>query len=138
MRKCAVIFATLLTPVLIFASPKSSGAAEESSFFLQDQGTIRVLRGLNPDQNFEAATLPKEIDLAPAAAPATQAEPPRPAAEPERKTTRQLALERTRERGIPVIRAGARRAPGPEVDSTRRQAIERSRQRGITVNRAGG
>jgi len=138
MRKRAVLVIALVTPVLMFTSPNASGAAEESSFFLQDQGTVRVLRGLDPDKNFEAAQLPKDLDVAPAAAPATQAEAPPPRVEPERKTTRQLALERVRKRGIPVIRAGARRAPGPEVDSTRRQAIERSRQRGITVNRAGG
>jgi hypothetical protein len=142
MSNRAVLAIALVTPILMFAVPIAAGAAEESPFLLQDDGTVRVLRGLNPDQNFQAATLPEDLDLAPAAAPPAEAappqiEPPRPSAEPG-LTTRQRALRRAKERGIPVIRTGARRAPGPQVDSSRQRALERVRERGITVNRAGG
>ncbi len=139
MRKCGFLIAALIAPVLMVASPNSLEAADESTFFLQDHGEVRVLRGLDPGKNFETAKLPEELDLAPAAAPEPQLEPRRTKtqAEPKRYFTRERALRRARERGVPVIRIGARRAPGPEVDSTRRRAIERARERGITVHRAG-
>ena len=139
MRNCGVLIAALIVPVLMATSPNSLEAADESPFFLQDHGGVRVLRGLDPGKNFETARLPEELDLAPAAAPEPQLEPRRTKTqvEPKRYFTRERALRRARERGIPVIRIGARRAPGPEVDSTRRRAIERARQRGITVHRAG-
>jgi hypothetical protein len=142
-KKRAILAIALVTPVLLFAVPNVTGAAEmESPFLLQDHGTVRILRGLNPDQNFQAATLPEDLDLAPAAAPPAEAappqiEPPRPSAEPG-LTTRERAVRRARERGITVNRAGVRRAPRPEVDSARSRALERVRERGITVNRAGG
>jgi hypothetical protein len=142
MTKRAVLAIALVTPVLTFALPHALGAAEESPFLLQDDGKVRVLRGLNPEQNFQAATLPQDLDLAPAAATPARADPPqiappRPSAEPG-LTTRERALRRIRERGIPVNRAGVQRAPGPQADSSRQRALERVRQRGITVNRAGG
>ena len=85
MKKRAILAIALVTPILLFAVPNATGAAEESPFLLQDDGTVRVLRGLNPDQNFQAATLPEDLDLAPAAAPPAEAappqiEPPRPSA----------------------------------------------------------
>ena len=139
MRKCGFLIAALIAPVFMVASPNSPEAADESAFFLQDHGEVRVLRGLDPGKSFETAKLPEELDLAPAAAPEPQLEPRRTKTqvEPKRYFTRERALRRARERGIPVIRIGARRAPGPEVDSNRRRAIERARQRGITVHRAG-
>ncbi len=81
-------------------------AADESKFFLQDHGEVRVLRGLDLDTNFEPATLPEEIDVAPAAAPAAQVEPRRTRTEVGPKFTGETALRRARERGIPVNRAG--------------------------------
>jgi hypothetical protein len=123
---------------LMVVSSNSPEAADESPFFLQDHGEVRVLRGLDPGKNFEAAKLPVELDLAPAAAPLPQAEPRRTRTQVEPSPfTRTRALERARKRGIPVIRIGARRAPGPEIDSTRRRAIERARRRGITVHGPG-
>ena len=67
MRTCSNILLKLLTPALLLMVSASLAAANESKFFLQDHGDIRVLRGLNPDQNFEAAKLLGEIPLAPAA-----------------------------------------------------------------------
>ena len=75
MRKYGILIATLIAPFLVVASSSSIEAANESQFFLQDHGEVRVLRGLDPSKNFEPATLPEEIDIAPAAAPATQVEP---------------------------------------------------------------
>ena len=139
MRKCGFLIAALIAPVLMVASPNSLEAENASAFFLQDHGEVRVLRGLDPGKNFEAARLPEELDLAPASAPEAQLEPRRTKTqvEPRRYFTRERALRRARERGIPVIPIGARRAPGPEVDSNRRRALERARERGITVHRAG-
>ena len=138
MKKCGVLLAVVVAPALMAASPDALNAQEESPFLLQDHGGVRVIRGLDSGKNFEAATLPQEIEMAPAAVPEAQAEPPttRPRAEP-RLTTRQRALRRVRERGIPVIRAGETRVRPPTTDSTRSRAIERSRQRGAPVNRAG-
>ena len=140
MKNCAVLVVTLITPVLMFASPKSVAAGDESQFFLQDHGTVRVLRGLDPGKNFEAATVPEEIDVEPAAAPASEAQaaPPPTRAQEGPKFTREAALERARERGIRVIPAGVRSQRPAASGETRRQAIERARQRGIPVNRAGG
>ncbi len=139
MRKCTVLVTTQLAAAIVLALSNSPEAADESQFFLQDHGEVRVLRGLDPGKNFETARLPEELDLAPASAPEPQLEPRRTKTqvEPRRYFTRERALRRARERGIPVIRIGARRAPGPEVDSTRRRAIERARRRGITVHGPG-
>ncbi len=75
MRKGAVLVATLLAAASMLASSNSIEAADESPYLLQDQGTVRVLRGLEPGKKFEAAKLPVEIDVAPAAAPEPQVEP---------------------------------------------------------------
>ena len=96
-----------------------------------------MIRGLDPGTNFEPATLPEEIDVAPAAAPATEVEPAQPRTEVGPKTTREAALQRARERGITVHQAGVREERGPESGRTRREAIERARERGIPTHRAG-
>ncbi len=138
MRKCGFLIAALIAPVLMVASPNSLKAADESAFFLQDHGEVRVLRGLDPGKNFEAARLPEELDLAPAAAPPPQVEPRRTKTQVEPSPfARTRALERARERGITVHRAGVQDVRGPESGSNRRRAIERARERGITVHRAG-
>ena len=103
MRKCGFLIAALIAPVLMVASPNSLEAADESAFFLQDHGEVRVLRGLDPGKNFEAARLPEELDLAPAAAPLPQAEPRRTRTQVEPSPfTRTRAIERSRKRGITV------------------------------------
>ena len=107
MRKCGFLIAALIAPVFMVASPNSLEAADESAFFLQDHGEVRVLRGLDPGKNFEAARLPVELDLAPAAAPPLQVEPRRTRTQVEPSPfARTRALERARERGITVHRAG--------------------------------
>ncbi|MDX1575183.1 MAG: hypothetical protein R3285_03250 [Kiloniellales bacterium] len=140
MTKRAILFVAPLASILALALPDSP-VAHDSPFLLQDHGTVRVLRGLNPEQNFQTATLPQDVDLAPAAAPPAesappQIEPPRPSAEPG-LTTRERALRRVGERGIRVIQAGVRYERGANFGQTRRQAVERARQRS-PVNRAGG
>jgi hypothetical protein len=139
MRKCTVLVTTQLAAAIVLALSNAPGAADESQFFLQDHGEVRVLRGLDSGKNFETARLPEELDLVPESAPEPQLEPRRTKTqvEPKRYFTRERALRRARERGVPVIRIGARRAPGPEIDSTRRRAIERARRRGITVHGPG-
>jgi pyruvate/2-oxoglutarate dehydrogenase complex dihydrolipoamide acyltransferase (E2) component len=137
MRKRAALIATLIAPVLIVVSSNSSEAEDESKFFLQDDGEIRVLRGIESDTNFEPATLPEEVDVTPAAAPAAQVEPTQPRTEVGPKTTREAALQRARERGITVHQAGVLEERGPESGRTRREAVERARERGIPTHRAG-
>ena len=138
MRKCGVLIAALITPALMVASLNSPEAADESPFFLQDHGEVRVLRGLDPGKNFEAAKLPEELDLAPAAAPPTEVEPRRTRTQVEPSPfARTRALERARERGITVHRVGVQDVLGPEAGRNRREAIERSRKRGITVHGPG-
>lgn len=137
MRKRGALIAILIAPVLIVVSPNSLEAEDEGKFFLQDDGEVGVTRGVDPGTNSEPATLPEGTDVAPAAAPATQVEPTQPRTEVEPKTTREAAIQRSRERGITVHRAGVLEERGPESGRTRREAIERSRERGITTHRAG-
>ena len=138
MRVSGIFFGLLIVPALVVASPNTTRAEEEGSFLLQDDGGVRVTRGIESGTDFEPATLPQEDEETQASEPEAQAEQPSasPQAQPK-LTTREKALQRSRERGIPVIRAGERRAPGPEVDSTRKKAIERQRQRGIVVHGPG-
>ena len=137
MRNCGALIAILIAPVFIVVSSNSLEAQDESKFFLQDDGEVGVTRGLDSGTNFEPATLPEETDVAPAAAPATQVEPTQPRTEVEPKTTREAAIQRSRERGITVHRAGVLEERGPESGRTRREAIERVRERGIPTHRAG-
>ncbi len=81
MKRCTVLVATLLATASMLASSNSPVAADESPYLLRDQGTVRVLRGLEPGKTFEAAKLPVEIDVAPAAAPEPQVEPRRTTAQ---------------------------------------------------------
>ena len=106
MRNRRVLSATLIAPFLMIALSNSLEAADESKFFLQDHGEVRVLRGLDLDTNFDPATLLEEIDVAPAAAPAAQVEPRRTRTQVGPKFTGETALRRARRRGIPVNRAG--------------------------------
>ena len=132
MRKCGFLIAALIAPVFMVASPNSLEAADESAFFLQDHGEVRVLRGLDPGKNFEAARLPEELDLAPASAPEPQLEPRRTRTQVEpRLTTRELALRRARERGITVHGPFGSGVRGPESGRTRREAVDRARERGV-------
>jgi pyruvate/2-oxoglutarate dehydrogenase complex dihydrolipoamide acyltransferase (E2) component len=132
MRNCGVLIATLIVPALMATSPNSLEAADESPFFLQDHGGVRVLRGLDPGKNFETARLPEELDLAPAAAPEPQLEPRRTRTQVEpRLTTRELALRRARERGITVHGPFSSGVRGPESGRTRREAVDRARERGV-------
>ena len=138
MRNRRALIASLMAPFLMVASSNSLEAAGESQFFLQDHGEVRVLRGVDPGTNFEPATLPEEIDAAPAAAPPELPVEPRVATQTGPTFTRQAALQRSRERGITVHGALDRSSQrSPEFGSNRREAIARSRERGITVHRAG-
>ncbi len=139
MRKHRALIATLIAPFLMVVSSNSLEAAGESKFFLQDHGEVRVLRGLDPGTNFEPATLPEEVDVAPAdAPPELPVEPRRTRIEAGPTFTRQAALQRARERGITVHGALDRSSQrSPKFGSNRREAIARARARGITVHRAG-
>jgi hypothetical protein len=75
MRNCTVPVATLLAAGIVLASSDSVKAADEQPYLSQDHGTVRVLRDLKPGKKFEAAKIPEEIDVAPAAASEPQVEP---------------------------------------------------------------
>jgi hypothetical protein len=138
MRKHRALIATMIAPFLMVVSSNSLEAAGESKFFLQDHGEVRVLRGLDPGTNFEPATLPEEIDVAPAAAPPELPVEPRLTTQTGPIFTRQAALQRARERGITVHGALDRSSQRPpEWGRNRREAIARARARGITIHRAG-
>ena len=81
MWKGTVLASMLLTVVAFSASADSHEAQQEEPYLLQDDGEVRVLRGLETDQGFEAATQPPEAEEAPAEA--APAEAPEPQAEPE-------------------------------------------------------
>jgi hypothetical protein len=131
MRTRAGLVAALTLPALMFAWPLAVGHAEETTFFLQGQGKVQVIRGLDPNQGFETAKPEEEVEAVPAPAAET---PPRPTAAgtpSQPKYTRQNALARVQDRGIRVIRAGVR-SQGTTARSgqTRQRALERLRQRG--------
>ena len=133
MRRRTIFAAAPVVSVLLVASVHAAAAAGEAPFLMQDHGQVRVLRGLDPGQDFETAKLPEEIELAPAAgapsAPSSAAPTPPGASQPQAKTTRQRALDRVAEQGIRVTPAGGR-SVSPRSGETRRRALERLRQRG--------
>lgn len=137
MRRRTIFVAAPVVSVLLAAAHAApAAAAGEAPFLMQDHGQVRVLRGLDPGQDFETAKLPEEIELAPAAgapsapsAPSSAAPTPPGASQPLAKTTRQRALDRVAEQGIRVTPAGGR-SVSPRSGETRRRALERLRQRG--------
>lgn len=136
MRRRTIFVAAPVVSVLLAAAHAAPAAAGEAPFLMQDHGQVRVLRGLDPGQDFETAKLPEEIELAPAAgapsapsAPSSAAPTPPGASQPQAKTTRQRALDRVAEQGIRVTPAGGR-SVSPRSGETRRRALERLRQRG--------
>lgn len=134
MKYRAIWMTVGIAAVLTYAAP-TVVTAEESKFFLQDHGSVRVLRGLDSDKNFEAATLPAEIDVAPAAAPEVSEAEAQPAPAPKvakRTFARKVALKRARERGIRVIPAGVPSRIPAASGENRRRAIERVRRRGLS------
>lgn len=120
MKISGILLATLLIPAIVLASSNSLEAAEETPYLLQDHGTVRVLRGLEPEKNFETAHLPAEVDLAPAAAATPQVEPRRIGIEPRGRDPR---------RGITVHRAADPGwIPYSFRDRTRLQRVHRTLQ----------
>lgn len=75
MWKGAVLASMLLAGATLLASADSPAAADEEPYLLEDDGEVRVLRGLEPEQGFEATTQPPESEELPADAPEPQAEP---------------------------------------------------------------
>jgi hypothetical protein len=81
MRKCTVLVATLLAAAIMLASSNSPEAADEAPYLLQDDGEVRVLRGLEAEKDFDSATLPQAVEQPPADASEPQAEPQSAAAQ---------------------------------------------------------
>ena len=132
MKKCGVLVPALLATAIVLAVSDSVEAADESPFFLQDHGTVRVLRGVDPGKNFETAKLPEETEAVPQAAPAPQTESKPTRAQQAPTDTRERALQRARLRGITVHRAGVLELPPADEGRTRREALERLRERSGT------
>ena len=99
---------------------------------MQDHGTVRVVRGVDPGQNFETAKLPEETEESPDAAPAPQAESPPTATQQDPTFTREGALKRARSRGITTHRAGVFESPPSDKGRTRQEALKRLRERAGT------
>jgi hypothetical protein len=114
--------------------PGPSFAQQESSFFLQEHGGVRVLRGTSEGTNFEAATIAPEDEEVSEAEQQASVQPTAPVVTPQRGIvthraggnaqvrdrlggrTPKVSGNRMRthrmgtsdERNIPVIRAGSR------------------------------
>ena len=126
------MIALLLTAVL----SHSSEAQDESGFLLQEDGEVRVHRGIDAGTNVEPDPLPEESDVGPGTTAAAEAEPSHSEPEAEPKKTREAAIQRARDRGIPTNRAATRKKRSAESGKTRREAVARSRERGVPTHRA--
>ena len=134
--KTSVSYSALIAPLLIVLSPQSVDADDKSGFFLQDHGEVRVHRGVDAGTNVEPAPSPEEGDVDPSTATATQVEPRPSGPEAGPRTTREAAIQRARERGIPTDEAATRKKRSSKSGQTRREAIARSREKGIPTHRA--
>ncbi len=128
---------TVLLPATAFyftALPGPSFAQQESSFFLQEHGGVRVLRGTSEEANFEAATIAPEDEEVSEAEQQAAVQPTATVVTPERGIVMHRTGRNTRvrerlggrtpkvsgnrmrthrmgtsdEMNIPVIRAGSR------------------------------
>jgi hypothetical protein len=132
MRMCGALGAALLATSLVLAVSNPVEASDESPFLLQDHGTVRVVRGVEPGKNFAAAKLPEEAEESPDAAPAPQAESQPTATQQGPTYTREAALKRARLRGITTHRAGVFELPPIDSGRNRREALKRLRERAGT------
>ena len=110
---------TVLLPATAFyltALPGPSFAQQESSFFLQEHGGVRVLRGTSEEANFEAATIAPEDEEVSEAEQQASVQPTAPVVTPQRgivthRTGRNTQVRkrlggRTPKSGIRTHRAG--------------------------------
>jgi len=75
MRKCGVLVATPLAAAMVLAASNAPIAAQEAPYLLQGGGQVRVMRGLEPETDFEPAKLPQSTEEAPAIEAESQGEP---------------------------------------------------------------
>ncbi len=126
---------TVLLPATAFyltALPGPSFAQQESSFFLQEHGGVRVLRGTSEGANFDAATIAPEDEEVSEAEQQASVQPTAPVVTPQR--------------GIVTHRAGgnaqvrdrlAGRTPRISGNRMRTHRMGTSDKRNIPVIRAG-
>ncbi len=126
---------TVLLPATAFyltALPGPSFAQQESLFFLQEHGGVRVLRGTSEGANFEAATIAPEDEEVSEAEQQASVQPTAPVVTPQR--------------GIVTHRAGGNaqvrdrlggRTPSRSGNRIRTHRMGTSDNRNIPVHRAG-
>ena len=127
----------LATAFYFTVLPGPSFAQQESSFFLQEHGGVRVLRGTSEGTNFEAATIAPEDEEVSEAEQQASVQPTAPVVTPQRgivthRTGRNTRVRerlggRTEKSGIRTHRAG--------TSDDRNIRVHRAGSRGRTVNR---
>ena len=134
---------TVLLPATAFyftALPGPSFAQQESSFFLQEHGGVRVLRGTSEEANFEAATLAPEEEEVSEAEQQASVQPTAPVVTLQRGivTHRTGRNTRVRERlggRTPSISGNRLRTHRAGTSTDRNIRVHRAGSRGRTVNR---
>ena len=123
---------TFLLPATAFyftALPGPSFAQQESSFFLQDDGEVGVMRGTSEETNFAPATIAPEEEEVPEAQEQVLVQPTAPVVTPERG----IVTHRTGGNTQARERLGGR-TPKSGIRTHRAGASDKSN---ITVHRAG-
>ncbi len=126
---------TVLLPATAFyftALPGPSFAQQESSFFLQDDGEVGVMRGLSEETNFAPATIAPEEKEVPEAQEQVLVQPTAPVVTPERGIVTHRTVRNTRVRDRLVGRT-----PSISGNRMRTHRAGASDQSNIPVHRAG-
>ncbi len=140
---------TVLLPATAFyltALPGPSFAQQESSFFLQEHGGVRVLRGTSEGANFEAATIAPEDEEVSEAEQQASVQPTAPVVTPQRGIVTHRAGRNTRARerlggrtpSISGNRMRTHRAGESSRGNISVHRMGRSDQSNIRTHRAGG
>ncbi len=150
-RLCGGIITVLLpaTAFYLTALPSPSFAQQESSFFLQGQGGVRVVRGVSEGMNFEPTVIVSEDEETEEESAQQEAsvQPTTPVITPQRRgvvTHRAGRNTRVRERlggGTPSISGNRMRTHRAGVSSRGKISVPRLRrsdQSNIRTHRAGG
>jgi hypothetical protein len=134
---------TILLPATAFyltALPGPSFAQQESSFFLQEHGGVRVLRGVSEEVNFESATIAPEDEEGAAAQQEASVQPTAPVITPRRGivTHRAGGNAQVRDRlggRTPKISGNRMRTHRMGTSDSRNIPVIRAGRRTLAVNR---